>query len=224
MSASAHIWSSHSHPNMCPSRYIAVHTQLCAGVCELERSARLIWAHAWENREILMETHIEAHQLYGLCSRGMILLVQSREETTRCRERAVQIRSASVRERDTHTPPERTRPSDVVRQYPHMRIQEIRQRHAPLGHDYILFGVHRALTSALRAPILPHAVAGKKAWPRAMLRFDVPRATNMNMTSSCHRPCAATYTDGRPPPHPHERCISFRREGRTVRKLPEKRF
>ena len=170
-------------------------------------------AHVWQNREILMETHVEAHQWYGLCSTGMILLVQSRGETTRCRERAVQIRSSSVRERDTHTPPERTRPSDVVRHYPHRRIQEIKQRYAPLGHDYILFGVHRALTSALRAPILPHAVAGKKAWPRAMLRCDVPRATNMNMKTACHRPCAATYTDGRPPPHPHERCMPCRRKG-----------
>ena len=43
MTVSAHIWSSHSHPNMCPARYIAVHTQLCAGLCELERNARLIW-------------------------------------------------------------------------------------------------------------------------------------------------------------------------------------
>ena len=110
-------------------------------------------AHVWQNREILLETHVEAHQWYGLCSTGMILLVQSRGETTRCRERAVQIRSSSVRERDTHTPPERTRPSDVVRHYPHRRIQEIKQRYAPLGHDYILFGVHRALTSALRALI-----------------------------------------------------------------------
>ena len=97
MSVLALIRTSHSHPNMCPSRYIPEHTHLCAGVRKLERSARLIWAHAWQHREIRMETQIEAHQLYGLCSRGMTLLVQSRVETTRCRERAVHIRAVSVR-------------------------------------------------------------------------------------------------------------------------------
>ena len=156
-----------------------------------------------------METQIEAHQLYGLCSRGMTLLVQSRVETTRCRERAAHIRSVSVRKRDMHAPPERTRPSEHVRHYPHKRTQEIRQRHAPRGHEYILFGVHRALTGVLCAPILAHAVAGKKGPPRAMLRFDVPPTINMNMAHPCHRPCAARFTGRRPPSPPHALSISM---------------
>ena len=72
------------------------HTPVRARV-QAATSARLIWAHAWQHREIRMETQIEAHQLYGLCSRGMTLLVQSRVESTRCRERAAHIRSVSVR-------------------------------------------------------------------------------------------------------------------------------
>ena len=208
MSVLAPIRTSHSHPNMCPSRYIQEHTHLCAGVRKLERSARLIWAHAWQHREIRMETQVEAHQLYGLCSRGMTLLVQSRVETTRCRERAAHIRSVSVRKRDMHTQPERTRPSEHVRHYPHKRTQEIRQRHAPRGHEYILFGVHRALTGVLCAPTLAHAVAGKKGPPRAMLRFDVPPTINMNMPHPCHRPCAARFTGRRPPSPPQALSMS----------------
>ena len=50
-------------------------------------------------------------------------------------------------------------------------------------------------------------------WPeivaaRAMLKFDVPRTTNMNMAHPCHRPCAAGFTGRWPPSPPHALSIS----------------